>query len=295
MPPDTSFAPARPRSAAPTPPWVPIGGGHALFVRDWGEGPPVLLLSGWGMDSALWGETMALLNGCGLRAIAYDRRGHGRSTDPGGMGYDALADDLEAVLRTLELEGVTIVAHSGAGGEAIRHAARHGSGRVGQLVLVGATGPCMRRRPDNPLGLPEEAVRAAMARLRDDLPGWIDDNAGPFAPGAARRTLDWLAAMLLGASRRAILDFHAEILDADLRAEAADLRLPVTLIHGDRDASAPMELTARRYAELIPGCELLVYPGVAHGVMVTHARRLADDIARTVARDAREPGGRPDR
>ena len=104
----------------------------------------------------------------------------------------------------------------------------------------------------------------------------------PFAPGASRNVLDGLLAMILNGSRRMLLDLQRAIVEADFRAEAAALRLPVTLIHGDRDASAPLDLTGRRYAALIPGAELVVYEGVAHGVMVTHPHRLAADIARVV-------------
>ena len=117
-------------------------------------------------------------------------------------------------------------------------------------------------------------------QIAGDLPGWIDANAEPFAPGAVRRAQDWLGAMVLDTSRRIAVDFQREIVQADLTAEAAALDLPVTVIHGDRDVSAPLDLTGRRYAELIPGANLLVYEGVAHGIMVTHAHRLAGDIAR---------------
>ncbi|WP_405139939.1 alpha/beta fold hydrolase [Nocardia sp. NBC_01388] len=49
----------------------------------------------------------------GHRAVAYDRRGHGRSDDPGaGYEFDTLADDLAALLDRLELTGVTLVGHS---------------------------------------------------------------------------------------------------------------------------------------------------------------------------------------
>jgi pimeloyl-ACP methyl ester carboxylesterase len=225
---------------------------------------------------------MTALNDQGFRTIAYDRRGHGRSTDPGRYDYDLLADDLDRVLTALDLREVTMIAHSGAGGEVIRYVTRHGSARLARLVLVGAVGPCMRRRPDNPLGFPDDAIEAVQRQLSSELPAWIDANAEPFAPGATRRTLDWVAAMVLNTSQRAALDFQRAIIDADLRAEAAALRLPVSIIHGDRDVSAPLELTARRYAELIPNSELIVYPGVAHGVMVTHAPRLAEDIARII-------------
>ena len=72
--------------------------------------------------------------------------------------------------------------------------------------------------------------------------------------------------------------------EADLTAEAAALVLPVTIVHGDRDASAPLELTGRRYATIVPGARLIVYEGVAHAIMVTHAARLAGEILR-VARE----------
>lgn len=265
-----------------TPAFVEIGKGHRLFVRDWGEGPPIVLLAGWGMESAAWGATMGALNHAGFRTIAYDRRGHGHSTDPGAVDYDLLADDLARVLESLDLRGATIVTHSGAAGEAIRYVGRHGAARLSRLVLVAPVGPCMHQRDDNPDGFPEAAIAAVLHQIATDLPGWIDANAEPFAPGASRRTLDWVAGTVMNASLRALLDFQRAIAETDLRAEAAALRLPVSILHGDRDMSAPVELTARRYAQLIPAAELTIYPGVAHGVMVTHAGQLAADIAKIV-------------
>src|SRR3546814_20450469 len=65
----------------------------------------------------------------GYRAIAYDRRGHGRSADPGrGYDHDTLAADLAAVIDGLNLDGVTIVAHSMGGTEVARSEER----RVGK-------------------------------------------------------------------------------------------------------------------------------------------------------------------
>lgn len=263
-------------------PYVEVGGGHRLFVRDWGKGPPVVLLAGWAMDGRVWGETMLALNAHGLRAIAPDRRGHGRSTDPARVSYDLLADDLAAVLDGLDLTEVTLVAHSGAAGEAIRHVTRHGADRLARLVLVGAVGPRMLAGEGNSHGVPAESLAAVLDQLAFDLPTWIDANAEPFAPGASRRVQDWLGTMVMDTSRRTVVDLQRVIAEADLTAEAAALRLPVTIIHGDRDASAPLDLTGRRYAALIPGAELVVYEGVAHGVMVTHATRLAGEIVRLI-------------
>lgn len=263
-----------------TPAFIPRGDGHALYLRDWGDGPPVVLLAGWAMDGRIWGETMLHLNAACLRTIAYDRNGHGRSTDRAGYDYDALADDLAAVLDALDLTGVTLVAHSGAGGEAIRYLTRHGTARIARLILVAATGP----RVIGENGVTADMVDGLCMRLTADLAGWIDANIDPFAPGAAHRVNDWMAAMVLDCSRRAVVGFQRAIAESDLSAEAAALDLPVTILHGDRDASAPLETSGRVYAATIPGAELVVYEGVAHGVMVTHAQRLAEDIARRVTR-----------
>lgn len=264
-----------------SPAYVARGDGHSLFVCDWGSGPPVLMMAGWAMDSRIWGETMLALNQAGLRTIAYDRRGHGRSTDWGGHDYDSLADDLAAVIEVLDLQDVTLVAHSGAGGEAIRYLDRRGSDRIARLALVGATGPRVMAAPGEE-GVTPQMLDALCARLATDLSGWIDENIAPFAPGASPRVNDWMAAMVMNCSRRAVVAFQRTIAEADLTVEAAALDLPVLLVHGDRDVSAPIEASAHRYAAIIPRAELIVYEGVAHGLMVTHAARLAADLARWI-------------
>ncbi len=195
-----------------------------------------------------------------------------------------MADDLGAVLDALDVTEVTLVCHSGAGGEAIRYAARHGTARLARIVLVGATGPKMMADTDNPVGATPEMADAFMAQLATDLAGWVNENAEPFSPGAASRLIDWMGAMVFDCSRRVALEFQRAILTADLRKDAEALSVPVTIIHGDNDVSAPIDLTGRRYAALIPGAELLVYEGAAHGLMVTHARRLAADITERVLR-----------
>ena len=81
-----------------------------------------------------------------------------------------------------------------------------------------------------------------------------------------------------------MIEFQRTIAQADLTAQAAALDLPVTILHGTRDVSAPIEASAHRYAALIPQAELVVYDEVAHGVMVTHAARLAADLARRIGR-----------
>ncbi|MGN6621799.1 MAG: alpha/beta fold hydrolase [Sphingomonas sp.] len=257
---------------------VDIGSGHRLFVRDWGKGVPVLFLAGWAMDSRLWGETMVALSHAGFRTIAYDRRGHGRSTDPGFYTYDALADDLAEVIDQLEVPSVAVVAHSGAGGEAIRYMTRYQDHRISHLVLVGATGPCMMQKLDNPDGIPAPLIEGVVTRIERDLDAWLDENTIPFAPTASPRILAWLQGMVLDCSREAIIEFQREIATSDFRQPVTQIRIPVTIIAGDRDVSAPIDLTARRYAALIEQSDLVVMRGAPHGMMVTHCRDLVSHL-----------------
>ena len=259
--------------------YIDTRAGARLFVRDWGGGEAVLLLPGWAMTSDLWATVMLCLNDSGLRAISYDRRGHGRSSDPGPMDYDALADDLQDVLEALDLRACTVVAHSGAGGEVVRAITRHGPARIGRIVLVGATLPAPMASPTNPHGVPPEAFAAVERQLRDDLDGWIAENAQPFCPGASERTIAWLAGMVQGCSRRAIVDFQRAVAHADMRAEFERIDVPITIIQGDLDVSAPPALCGEAMRALRPDAEYLAWTGVAHGPMVTHAARLADAIA----------------
>lgn len=254
--------------------------GVDLFHRAWGEGPPVVFLAGWSMPSDSWSRQMLALSDHGLRCIAYDRRGHGRSADPGrGYDFDTLADDLAAVLETLDLRGATLIGHSMACGEIVRYLTRHGADRVARIALVAPTTPCLRRGADNPDGLDPAVLGAVREALRNDLPAWVDANLPPFVtPETSAGTCDWLRAMPLGASLQALIALNRAIETADFRAEMRALRLPALVIHGDADASAPLPLCGAASAALIPGARLTVYQGAPHGLFATHAARLSADL-----------------
>ena len=130
-----------------------------LYYKEWGSGKPVVFLSGWGLSSDMWSYQMMDLSAKGLRCIAYDRRGHGRSDDPGrGYDYDTLADDLASLLERLDLREVTLVAHSMAGGELIRYLTRYGSERIAGGVLIGSGLPYPLKTDDNPAGFDRSLI-----------------------------------------------------------------------------------------------------------------------------------------
>jgi hypothetical protein len=66
--------------------------------------------------------------------------------------------------------------------------------------------------------------------------------------------------------------------DVDMRAELQKIQVPALIIHGDQDASAPIELTGRKTAELIGGASLTVYPGAGHGLYASDHDTLNADL-----------------
>lgn len=268
-------APAKPRRPVVT------KDGATLFVRDWGTGEPIVFLAGWALCSDMWAYQMAPLTDAGFRCVAYDRRGHGKSEDPGrGYDYDTMADDLAAVLDTLNLRGVTLVAHSMAGGEAVRYLSRHGkSGRVKKVLFLAPALPFLTQTPDNPMGVPLELLEQGRKAFLADFPKWIEDNTAPFVtPETSQPMRTWLKTQMMQTSMKAVLDCNRAMISTDFRPELARFALPCLIIHGDKDASAPLEITGKRVAALVPGCELKVYAGAPHGLFVTHTARLNTDI-----------------
>lgn len=275
-------AAAQPRhqARARAPESIETRDGVRLFVRDWGSGPPVLFLAGWTLGSDFWCYQMAALQARGLRCIAFDRRGHGRSADPGGgYDFDTLADDVAAVIERLGLRGVTLVGHSMASGEIARYVARHGTRRLARITFVSPTTPFIMRAPDNPEGVPREALVAGRAPLAIDFPNRIGATIRPiFAENGSAEMLDWVKGMMVRTSLQAALDCARAMQETDFRADLPRIDVPTLVIHGDSDRSAPLALTARRTAALIPSARLTLYEGAPHGLPLTHVERLNADL-----------------
>src|SRR5258708_35203071 len=129
--------------------------GTRIYFKDWGKGPAVTFSHGWPLNADAWEGQMFFLAQNGFRAIAHDRRGHGRSTQASsGNEMNTYADDLAAVIEALDLDEITMVGHSTGGGEVARYIGRHGTKRVAKAALISAVPPLMLKTPANPAGLP---------------------------------------------------------------------------------------------------------------------------------------------
>lgn len=257
--------------------------GTDLFYRDWGEGKPLLFLAGWTLNSQMWGYQMEPLARQGFRCIAYDRRAHGRSDDPGyGYDFDTLADDLAAVIDTLDLRDAIIVAHSFSSGEVVRYLDCHGGERVsGVIMLAPAAIPYLMKTEDNPVGIPPEAIAEVRSELEEDFSGWAERMSEPYFAGrGSRGIIDATLNMMNQTSHQAMLALTGIQGMTDFRDELARIEVPVLFIHGARDVSAPLELTSEPASKLVDGSRLIVYEDAPHGLYFTHKNELNADIVR---------------
>src|SRR5437879_12892915 len=124
--------------------------GTHIVYKDWGTRQPVGFSHGWPLNADAWDDQMLFVASHGYRAIAHDRRGHGRSSQPwDGNDLDTYADDLAALLETLDLKDAVLVGHSTGGGEVTRYIGRHGTSRIAKAVLVGAVPPLILKTAVN--------------------------------------------------------------------------------------------------------------------------------------------------
>lgn len=253
-----------------------------LFFKDFGTGPPVVLVHAWSLSSAMWEYQLPVLLDAGHRCVAMDRRGHGRSDVPGtGYDLDTLADDLAALLERLDLREVALVAHSMGTCEITRYLARHGCERVARAVYLGAMTPHLA----GVVG--PEIIDATVGQLHADRPGWFRDGApGYFAiprPGVSDALVDDGVAAILATPLEVQSACFRAMTTTDLTADLAAVRVPALVVHGDADASAPLDVTGRPTAALLPDSRLEVYAGAPHGLYVTDRARLAEDLLKFLA------------
>lgn len=262
--------------------------GVQLYYKDWGprDGQVVTFSHGWPLSSDSWESQMMFLASKGYRVVAHDRRGHGRSSQPWeGNDMDHYADDLAAVIESLDLKQVTLVGFSTGGGEVARYIGRHGTARVKKAVLVSAVTPLMLKTPDNPGGTPLEVfdgLRKASLENRSQL--YLDLASGPFygynRPGAKSSQgliqSFWVQGMQGG--HKNTYDSIAAFSATDLRPDLRKFDVPTLVIHGDDDQVVPIDASARAAVKLIRNAKLIVYPGAPHGLPDTHKERLNQDL-----------------
>ncbi len=251
-----------------------------LHVEDTGgTGPAVILIHGWPLSGEAWKPQVPALSAAGLRVITYDRRGFGHSDKPrDGFDYDTLSDDLAALIESMGLDRVSLVGFSMGGGEVARYVGRHGESRLDRIVFAAAVPPFLMKTPDNPEGpLTEDAARTMEAGLRADREAFFDQFTTGFFSANGKLCVSEAQrqeaiTLCRQSDQAAALGCMKAFGTTDFRDDLANVTVPTLVLHGDADATVPLEGSGQRTHEAIEGSELVVLQGAPHGCNVSHAQ-----------------------
>lgn len=256
-----------------------------LYYKDWGTGPIVLFCHGYPLSADAWEDQMIFLVQHGFRAVAYDRRGFGRSSQPSqGYDYDTFADDLATIIEALDLYEVTLIGHSMGGGEVARYIGRHGESRIARAGFVSAVTPFLLQTPDNPNGVPKTLFDTFRASVHANRSQWNRDVSIPYysfnRKGAKSsdglRDSYWRQGQTTGM----LAAYHAlgAFSETDFRSDLQKVTVPTLIIHGDDDQIVPLEISGAVTAKLVPHAKLIVYKGGSHGLLHLDKDRLNADL-----------------
>ncbi|MDQ3322124.1 MAG: alpha/beta hydrolase [Acidobacteriota bacterium] len=256
-----------------------------LYVKDWGTGRPVILLHGWPLSADSWDDQAMAIADAGFRAIAYDRRGFGRSEQPwSGYNYDTLADDLASVIEETGATDAAIFGFSMGGGEVARYMSRHGGKNVSRAALISSVVPYMLKTEDNPNGTDQATFDQMTEAMKQDrakfFASFFKDfyGVGLISHPVSDELLEASRNVAMQASLKATLDCAKAFATTDFRPDLAAISVPTLIIHGTADKTVPIDASGRAAAEGIANSKLIEYDGAPHGLFATHKEQFTNDL-----------------
>ena len=263
-------------------PYIKVGeensGSIDLHYEDAGSGPPVVLIHGYPLSGRAWDKQVSVLLEAGHRAITYDRRGFGQSSQPtSGYDYDTFAADLKTLMDKLDLQEATLVGHSMGTGEVTRYLGNYGSARVARAVLVSPIPPFLLQTDDNPEGLPGSLFEGFIQTAKADTPAWMKgflDNFYNFDVLGGTRVSDqaFQVSWNIATAASAIAAVACiPTWETDFRDDLPKIDVPMLVVHGDADRILPFANTGKRLPGLIKDIKLTVIEGGPHAIAWTHA------------------------
>ena len=272
-----------------------------LYARESGAGRPIVLLHGGpGLDSSVWFPGIEPL-ACDYRLIAVDLRANGRSDsgDPSRWTIQQMADDVEALIKRLDLDKPIIYGWSFGSFVAQQHMASHGTADayilMGTIASLDAlTGIDARLAAFEPVELREQVTRSweleakaetaqeLSALMRDQLPWQVGDPTGPLVAELLARADEIVYSPAILRHFAASGDYGF----VDHREQFRSFEGAVLVLNGELDRTTPPE-SARELAELLPHGEYVELRGCGHMLLDEDQTSALSAVREFVARVGR--------
>jgi pimeloyl-[acyl-carrier protein] methyl ester esterase len=251
-----------------------------LHVDRTGTGPDLVLLHGWGLHSGVWSDVVPDL-ARRFRVHAIDLPGHGYSRDAAVREFG----DAAALVASCVPAGAILCGWS-MGGLIAQRIASEDSAKVRALVLASST-PCFVERADWPHAMKPATLASFASSLREDYAATLDNFVRLNALNGARsreavRTFARRVSERGTAPVAALEDGLRWLREVDLRESVKSIAQPTVVIHGARDALAPVE-AGRWLARHLPSASYIELPDAAHLPFFTHPREFVQSLESIVA------------
>ncbi|WP_151981074.1 alpha/beta fold hydrolase [Acinetobacter guerrae] len=267
-----------------------------LYIKDWGQGEPVILIHGWPLSSDSWDWIAMKIVEAGYRVISYDRRGFGRSEQTwSGYNYDTLADDLRGIIEEKELTDISLVGFSMGGGEIARYLSRYQAQDIKKVALISSVVPFLLKTEDHPDGVDGSVFQGMIDGLLAERPKFYHDffkdfyGVGLLKHAVSDEFLKWNTQVAMQASLKATIDCVRAFAYTDFRTDLLSFTVPLLVIHGAADKTVPIEVSAHAVKKAIPNATLIEYDGEPHGVLTTQQERVAHDLLHFLADGLNKP------
>lgn len=231
-----------------------------------GDGPTVMLSHGYGVDMGEWNLICKQLLALGWRCIAFDQRGHGRSSiGSDGIGSTQMASDYEAVLREFDVHDAVLVGHS-VGGFLSLKALLDVPGtreRVRALLLVASTaGEVLRGSPQNRLQVPLIRIGVMQAVSRSPTYSWLFGASlcgEPPSPAHIQVYTEMFAAQ----HHEALLPIIRALSRESYYDRLQEITVPTIVLCGEHDHTTP-RWHSEQLGIRIPEAQNVWLPGTGH-------------------------------
>lgn len=246
--------------------------GRLLRYRQVGSGPPLVLLHGWAMSSAVFSEALQSLSN-EFCVLAPDLPGHGQSTSGKDYSLDSLANDLGSWMEGLQLTDVRLLGWS-LGGQIALRLALLTKQRLSRLLLM-ATTPRFVADEEWGNGLAEGQVRIMARGLQRRFTKTLEDFFNQIFDeqeiSATRRQWlsEHLSPMVIPPQQEAALCALETLRISDLRMQVATLDLPTLVMHGAKDKIIPSG-AGRYLAEVLPQARFQLLEQSGHAPFLSY-------------------------
>lgn len=223
-------------------------GDRSLYYEQYGKGDPVILAHAYLDDCSVWRAQEEIL-AQKHTVIVYDHRGHGKSDKPkSDYSIQTLADDLYALVVGLNLSTVALVGNSIGGATVLRFVLDHQS-IVSKIVLV-----CTAAKFNTPLG-------NLLTLLPYRFFAWMNQRGKFYKP--SQLTVSQAVERSLQVPKYAAHACWRGILEHDLRSRVSEIKVPTTIVVGEKDRSIPVSST-QFLQQAISGSRLVTIPDCGH-------------------------------